>query len=386
MKRTLYTEEHEAFRRTVRAFIAEEVTPRFHEWEEARRTPRELFHKLGDLGVMGFDIPEEYGGPGETSFKYQAIIAEETAAAAGVSFAHYTVTTSIVLPYLLHLADEKQKRRWLPDIATGRTVLCIAMTEPGTGSDLAGIRTTAKLSEDGTHYVLNGSKTFITGALNSELCLVAARTSAATPENRRAGLTLLVVPTDSAGFGCGKQLEKIGLHARDTSELHFTDVRVPVENVLGEVGEGFSYLGRNLPRERLSIGVNAVAAAAAAIRLTADHVRDRTVFGTPVASFQNTEFVLAECETEVTAAQAMTDRGIELDDAGQLTAADAARIKLFCTEAAGRVIDKCLQLQGGYGYTLEYPIARLYADTRVSRIYGGTSEVLKTIIAKDMGL
>ncbi|MGW4034644.1 acyl-CoA dehydrogenase family protein [Streptomyces sp. NPDC004838] len=386
MKRTIYNDGHEAFRSVIRDFVAKEVTPHFAEWEAARRTPRELFHKLGALGVMGFDIPEEYGGPGETSFKYQAIIAEETAAAAGVSFAHYSVTTSIVLPYLLKLADEEQRRRWLPGIATGETVLCIAMTEPGTGSDLAGIRTTATLSEDGSHYLLNGSKTFITGALNSELCLVAARTAPATPEDRRAGLTLLVVPTASEGFGYGKQLEKIGLHARDTSELHFTDVQVPVENVLGEVGKGFSYLGQNLPRERLSIAVNAVAAATAAIRFAKEYVQERTVFGKPVASFQNTKFVLAECETEVSAAQAMVDRGIELDDTRELTPADAARIKLFGTEVAGRVIDKCLQLHGGYGYMLEYPIARLYADTRVNRIYGGTSEVMKTIIAKDLGL
>ncbi|WP_042424485.1 acyl-CoA dehydrogenase family protein [Streptacidiphilus anmyonensis] len=386
MKRSIYNEEHEAFRSVIRDFVAKEVTPCFTEWEAARRTPRELFHKLGALGVLGFDIPEEYGGPGETSFRYQAIIAEETAAAAGVSFGHYSVTTSIVLPYLLKLATEEQKRRWLPGVASGETVLCIAMTEPGTGSDLAGIRTIARLSEDGSHYVLNGSKTFITGALNSELCVVAARTSAATPEDRRAGLTLLVVSTDSEGFGYGKQLEKIGLHARDTSELHFTDVRVPVGNVLGEVGKGFSYLGQNLPRERLSIAVNAVAAAVAAIRFASDYVQERTVFGKPVASFQNTKFVLAECETEVAAAQALADQAIELDDARELTPAHAARVKLFCTETAGRVIDKCLQLHGGYGYMLEYPIARLYADTRVNRIYGGTSEVMKTIIAKDMGL
>ncbi|MEU5974663.1 acyl-CoA dehydrogenase family protein [Streptomyces sp. NPDC047315] len=385
MKRTLYGEEHEAFRAVIRDFVTKEVTPHFPGWERERRTPRELFRKLGALGVMGFDIPEEYGGPGHTSFKYQAIIAEETAAQA-VSFAHYTVTTSIVLPYLLDLATEEQKRRWLPGIATGDTVLCIAMTEPGTGSDLAGIRTTAKLSDDGSHYVLNGAKTFITGALNSELCVVAARTSPATPEDRRAGLSLLVVPTDSEGFGYGRQLEKIGLHARDTCELSFTDVRVPVENLLGEEGKGFSYLGRNLPRERLSIAVNAVAAATAAVGLARAYVAERTVFGKPVAAFQNTKFVLAECETEVTAAQALADRGVELDDAAELTPADAARIKLFCTEVAGRVIDKCLQLHGGYGYMLEYPIARLYADTRVNRIYGGTSEVMKTIIAKDMGL
>ncbi|MCM2393543.1 acyl-CoA dehydrogenase family protein [Streptomyces albipurpureus] len=386
MKRTVYTEEHEAFRSVIRDFVAKEVTPYFAEWEAARRTPRELLHRLGTLGVLGFGIPEEYGGPGETSFKYEAIIAEETAAAAGVSFAHYTINTSIALPYLLSLATEEQKSRWLPGVASGEICLCLAMTEPGSGSDLAGIRTKAELSEDGTHYILNGSKTFITGALNSELCIVAVRTSPSTPGDRRAGLTLLVVPTCSDGFSYGKLLEKIGLHARDTSELHFTDVEVPVGNVLGEVGKGFSYLGRNLPRERLSIAVNAVAAAAAAIRFAAEYVRDRTVFGKPVAAFQNTKSVLAECATEVTAAQAMADRGIELEDADELTAADAARIKLFCTEAAGRVIDKCLQLHGGYGYMTEYPIARLYADTRVSRIYGGTSEVMKTIIAKDMDL
>ncbi|SEL79363.1 acyl-CoA dehydrogenase family protein [Streptacidiphilus jiangxiensis] len=385
MKRTLYTEEHEDFRMMIRDFIAKEVTPHFSEWETARRTPRELFHKLGALGVMGFDIPEEYGGPGETSFKYQAIITEECAAAA-VSFAHYSVTTSIVLPYLLKLASEEQKQRWLPGIASGAIALCIAMTEPGTGSDLAGIRTTARLSEDGTHYVLNGAKTFITGALNSELCVVVARTSPATDEDRRAGLTLLVVPTDSEGFAFGRQLEKLGLHARDTSELSFTDVRVPVANVLGEVGRGFSYLGQNLPRERLSIGVTAVASAAAAIEFAKAYVKDRQVFGKPVAAFQNTKFVLAECAAEVEAAQAMTDKAIELDDSRELSAADAARIKLFCTEVAGRVIDKCLQLHGGYGYMTEYPIARLYGDIRVARIYGGTSEVMKTIIAKDMGL
>ncbi len=260
------------------------------------------------------------------------------------------------------------------------------MTEPGTGSDLAGIRTTATLSEDGTHYVLNGSKTFISGARNSELCVVAARTSPATAEDRRAGLSLLVVPTNSAGFAFGRKLDKIGHLASDTNELTFTDVRVPVENLLGQEGAGFSYLGQNLPRERLSMGVEAVSRATAAIEFALAYTKERTVFGKPVASFQNTKFVLAECKTEVAAAQAMVDKGLELEDTDELTAADAARIKLFCTEVAGRVIDKCLQLHGGYGYIREYPIARLYADTRVNRIYGGTSEVLKTIIAKDMAV
>ncbi|WP_432168775.1 acyl-CoA dehydrogenase family protein [Streptomyces sp. bgisy031] len=384
MKRTIYNEDHEAFRSVIRDFIAKEVTPHFEEWEAAGRVPRKLFHQLGELGVMGFGIPEEYGGPGDISYKYQAIINEECARAA-VTFGHYGVTTSIVLPYLLNIANEEQKKRWFPGIASGETCLCIAMTEPGTGSDLAGIRTTAKLSEDGTHYVLNGSKTFITGALNSELCVVVARTSSG-DEDRRLGLTLLVVPTDSEGFAFGRKLDKIGMRYSDTNELSFTDVLVPVENVLGEVGKGFLYLGQNLARERLAIGVGGAASATAAIEFAKAYVQERQVFGKPVAAFQNTKFVLAECAAEVEALQAMVDKGLELEDTGELTPADAAKIKLFGTEVAGRVIDKCLQLHGGYGYMLEYPIARLYADTRVSRIYGGTSEVMKSIIAKDLGL
>jgi acyl-CoA dehydrogenase len=385
VKRTIYDEDHAAFRTVIRDFVEKEVKPYFAEWEEENQIPRELFRKLGDLGVMGFGIPEEYGGPGETSFKYQAIITEECARAA-VSLGHYGVSTGIVLPYFLRLASEEQKKRWLPGVASGEITMCIAMTEPGTGSDLAGIRTTAALSQDGTHYVLNGAKTFITGARNSELALVVARTSPAPEHDRRLGLSLLVVDTSSDGFAYGRKLHKIGLRSSDTSELSFDSVRVPVENLLGEEGRGFYYLGQNLPRERLIIGVGGVAAARAAIDFAREYVTERTVFGTSVSSFQNTKFVLAECSTEVEAAQCMADRGIELDDAGELTPADAARIKLFCTEVAGRVIDKCLQLHGGYGYILEYPIARLYADTRVSRIYGGTNEVMKTIIAKDLGL
>ncbi|MFD6511677.1 acyl-CoA dehydrogenase family protein [Rhodococcus sp. NPDC060176] len=385
MKRTVYAPEHEAFRETIRTFIAKQVTPNYPEWENANQVPRELFNQLAELGATSFDIPEEFGGAGPTSFKFQAVMQEETARAA-VSFGHYGVSIGIVLPYLLRLADDEQKQRWLPGVASGETMLCIAMTEPGTGSDLAGIKTTACLSEDGTHYILNGAKTFITGARNSELCVVAARTSAPSAEDRRFGLSLLVVPTDSVGFNFGRKLDKIGMKSSDTNELSFTDVRVPVENLLGEQDKGFSYLGQNLPRERLSIGVGQTACAASAIEFASEYVRQRQVFGKPVASFQNTKFVLAECATEVAAAQALVDKGLDLDDSGELTAADAARIKLFCTEMAGRVIDKCLQLHGGYGYILEYPIARLYADTRVSRIFGGTSEVMKTIIAKDIGL
>ncbi|MFW0796794.1 acyl-CoA dehydrogenase family protein [Gordonia sp. CPCC 205515] len=385
MKRTIYNEDHEAFRKTIRDFIAREVTPHFAKWEEVGHPPRELFRKLGDLGVMGFGIPEEFGGPGEVSYKYQAILNEECASAA-VLLGHYGVTTGIVLPYLLNLANDEQRQRWLPGIASGDILLCVAMTEPGTGSDLAGIKTTAKLTEDGRHYIINGAKTFISGARNSELCVVAARTAPAGSDNRRGGLSLIVVPTDTPGFEIGRKLDKIGLHSSDTNEISFTDVRVPVENLLGEEGEGFSYLGQNLPRERLAIGFEAAARAKAAIAFARSYTQDRDIYGKPVASFQNTKFVLAECDAEVSAAFAMADHGIELEETDDLTPADAARIKLFCTEVAGRVIDKCLQLHGGYGYMLEYPIARMYADTRVNRIYGGTSEVMKTIIAKDLGL
>ncbi|MFI1014836.1 acyl-CoA dehydrogenase family protein [Streptomyces sp. NPDC020965] len=385
MKRTVFNEDHEAFRTMIRDFIGNEVTPHFDAWEEAGLPPRDLFRQLGALGVMGFGIPTEYGGPGETSYKYQAVLNEECAHA-GVMLGHYGVSTSIVLPYLLNLADGEQKKRWLPGVATGDIMLCVAMTEPGTGSDLAGIRTTATLSDDGTHYLLNGAKTFITGARNSELCVVAARTAPATAEDRRHGLSLLVVPTDSEGFTFGRKLEKIGLRSSDTSEISFTDVKVPAGNLLGEEGKGFTYLGQNLTRERLAIGVEAVARAQAAVGFTQEYVLQRTVFGKRVADFQNTKFVLAECETDVTAAQALCDQALELEESGELTPADAARVKLHGTETAGRVIDKCLQLYGGYGYMLEYPIARMYADIRVNRIYGGTSEVMKTIIAKDMGL
>lgn len=383
MQRTVYDEDHEAFRKVIREFISAEVVPHYAQWLE-HGTPREIFLRLGELGVMGFGIPEEYGGPGEVSYKYQAIIAEETARCA-VDLGHYIVTTGIVLPYYLHLANEEQRRRWFPKIVTGEVLLAIAMTEPGAGSDLAGIRTTARLSEDGQNYVLNGAKTFITGARDSDLTIVVARTSAPR-DDRRGGLSLLVVENAADGFELGRRLKKIGQHAIDTSEISFTDVVVPVENLLGEEGRGFWYLGANLPRERLAIGVAAVAAAASAIDLAKSYVSERKVFGKPVAEFQNTKFSLAECVADVAAAQALADRGLELDEAGILSVADAAIVKLIGTETAGRVIDKCLQLHGGYGYITEYPIARLHADTRVTRIYGGTSEVMKSIIAKDMGL
>ncbi|MGW6655880.1 acyl-CoA dehydrogenase family protein [Rhodococcus sp. NPDC055024] len=382
MKRTIFDDQHDAFREVFRAFLHKEVVPEFAKWEEQGYAPREFYRRLGELGVMGFDIPEEYGGAGPTSYRYLMIIGEE-AALAGVSLGNYHASAGIVLPYLLTLANEEQKKRWLPACASGQAVLAVAMTEPGTGSDLAAIRTTAKLSDDGESYILNGAKTFITNASQATHMVVVARTDDP-GENRRGGLSLFVVDTESAGFEVGRRLDKIGLKFSDTCEVSFTNVPVPVTDVLGEAGAAFGYLGQNLPRERLAMAAGGCATAAAAIAHAVSYTSDRRVFGKPVADFQNTKFVLAECATDLAAGQTMVDHAVALEDAGELSAVDAAICKLFCTEMAGRVIDKCLQLHGGYGYILEYPIARLYADTRVSRIYGGTSEVMKTIIAKSL--
>lgn len=385
MQRRIFTEDHESFRKTIRDFIAKEVAPVYHDWEKQGHPPREFYNRLGELGVLGIEAPEEFGGGGVSDFTYSMVIAEETSAA-GVTFGSYSVHSNLILPYLVEYATDEQKQRWLPGFCSGELMFAIAMTEPGTGSDLANISTTAKLSEDGSHYVLDGAKTFITGGALADRILVVARTAAFDESNRRAGLSILVVDTASEGFTVGRKIEKIGLKASDTAELSFSSVRVPVEDRLGEEGAGFSYLAHNLAQERLTIAIGASATAAAAVQHAIAYTKERDVFGKPVAAFQNTKFVLAECSAEVEAIRQFVDRALELHNEGELTVPDAARAKLFATETAGKVIDKCLQLHGGYGYVLEYPIARLYADTRVTRIYGGTSEVMKTIIAKDLGL
>jgi len=385
VRRAIYDESHEDFRAMVRDFIAKEVVPVFHDWEKQGHPPRDFYRRLGEIGVLGVQVPEEFGGGGEKSLKYSAIVIEETTRA-GVSFGGEGVHGNLVLPYLMAYATDEQKKRWLPGFASGDIMTAIAMTEPGTGSDLANIATKAVKSEDGKHYILNGAKTFITGGALADLILVVARTSPYNPEDRRGGLSILCVDTHVEGFSVGKKLEKIGLKASDTAELAFNDVKVPVENLLGEEGKGFYYLGHNLPQERLSIALGAAAAAEAAVEQAIAYTKERTIFGKPVASFQNSKFVLAECDTEAKAARMYADNALELLDKGELSVAEAARAKLFTTEVASRVIDKCLQLHGGYGYITEYPIARLYADTRVFRIYGGTSEVMKTIISKDIGL
>jgi len=382
MRRTLFEETHEDFRLLVRDFIAREVVPSYEDWRRAGLVPRDLFTALGKLGIIGTAIPEEYGGGGQDDYRYNAVIQEECARAC-VTLGGLRTHLDIVVPYFTGLANAEQRARWLPGLASGELYTAIAMSEPATGSDLAGVTTRAV--RDGDHFLLNGAKTFITGGHHADLVIVVARTDV-DPDNRRAGLSLLVVEKGMPGFAVGRKLEKIGLAVQDTVELAFDDVRVPAANLLGEEGAAFTLLGRNLAQERLAIAVGAVAQARTAIDLTVAYVRDRTVFGKPLAQFQNTKFELAALDAEVTAAQALLDAAITALVAGGLDPVDAARTKLVCTETQGRVVDRCLQLHGGYGYILESPIARLYADARVTRIYGGTSEVMKLIISKSLGL
>jgi acyl-CoA dehydrogenase len=381
MRRTLYGPEHEDLAATLRAFLQKEVVPNMSAWEEAGMVPRDLYREVAKLGVTGIQVPERFGGAGQTSFLFNCVVTEQIAASRSTLGA-LRVHTDVVLPYVIEYATDEQRARWLPGMASGELMSAIAMTEPGTGSDLAGMATTARKVDGG--WILNGAKTFISGGAQAELVVVVARTS--TSENRRSGLSLLVIEDGMAGFRRGRLLKKLGLLTQDTSELSFENVFVPDENLLGEQGRAFDYLTGNLAQERLSIAVNAQAQADAALRVTLAYVRDRAVFGKPLSTFQNTKFVLADLETQVTAGQVLVDRAIIDHDRGELSAADAAKVKLFCTEMQGRVVDQCLQLHGGYGYVREYDICRLYADARVMRIYGGTSEVMKSIIAKSLGL
>ncbi|MGW1617657.1 acyl-CoA dehydrogenase family protein [Streptomyces sp. NPDC002172] len=382
MRRTLFEQDHQDFRLLVRDFIAREVLPVYEDWRRAGLVPRDLFTSMGKLGILGTAIPEEYGGGGQDDYRFNVVIQEECARA-GVTLGGLRTHLDVVVPYFTGLADAGQRARWLPGLASGDLYSAIAMSEPGAGSDLAGIATRAV--RDGDHWVLDGAKTFITGGHHADLVIVVART-AADPDDRRAGLSLLVVEKGMPGFTVGRRLEKIGLTVQDTVELAFDAVRVPTANLLGEEGAAFTHLGRNLAQERLAIAVGAVAQMRAAIDLTVAYVRDRRMFGKTLSSFQNTKFELAALDTEAEAARTLLDAAISALVAGELSPADAARTKLFCTETQGRVVDRCLQLHGGYGYILESPIARLYADARVTRIYGGTSEVLKTIISKSLGL
>jgi alkylation response protein AidB-like acyl-CoA dehydrogenase len=382
VRRLLFDDEHELFRDSVRRFIASDVGPRNDEWERAGIVDRDLFLGAGKHGFLGMAAPSEHGGGGVDDFRYNLIIGEEVQRA-GVNAAGlgWTLHNDICLPYFLSLCNDEQKARWLPGICSGELITAIAMTEPAIGSDLASMTTTAR--RDGDDYVVNGSKTFITNGINADLVITAVKTD---PAERHRGMSLLVVERGMAGFERGRNLDKIGMHAQDTAELFLSDVRVPVANLLGAEGEGFRYLVTNLPQERLSIGATGVAAARAAFDHTLTYVKERQAFGQPVGSFQNSRFRVAELATEIEIGQTFIDRCVIALNGGELTAEEAAMAKWWCTELQGRVVDTCVQLFGGYGYMTEYPIARAYADARVTRIYGGTTEIMKEIIGRHLGL
>jgi alkylation response protein AidB-like acyl-CoA dehydrogenase len=382
MQRQIFDGEHEALRASFRAWLDREVVPHHLEYEKAGIVPHELFTDAGKHGFLGMAIPEQYGGGGVDDFRYNLVIDEEVQAA-GVGGAGLGISlhNDICLPYFLRYCTEEQRERWLPGIASGELVTAIAMTEPGIGSDLASMSTTA--IRDGDVYVVNGSKTFITNGINADLVITAVKTD---PSLKHKGMSLLILERGMPGFERGRNLEKLGLHSQDTAELFFTDVPVPATNLLGEEGKGFLQLVHNLPQERLSIAVAGVAAARAALGWTLDYVKQRTAFDQPIGSFQNSRFVLAEIATEVEVAQAFVDTCVTALNEGALTAEEAAMAKWWCTELQGRVVDRCLQLHGGYGYMLEYPIARAYADARITTIYGGTTEIMKEIIGRSLGL
>ena len=382
MQRTIFTDEHEMFREAFRQFVDKEIVPDFLQWEADGIVPRELFGAAGASGFLGMDVPEELGGGGVDDFRYNLIIGEELQrSGTGGAGLGLTLHNDICLPYFTSLCTDEQKQRWLPGICSGELITAIAMTEPGIGSDLASMGTTA--IRDGDRYVVNGSKTFITNGINADLVITAVKTD---PSQRHKGMSLVVLERGMEGFERGRNLEKVGLHSQDTAELFFTDVQVPAANLLGTEGQGFVHLVRNLPQERLSIAASAVAAAEAALGWTLEYVKERKAFGQPVGSFQNSRFKLAEMRTEIDVAQSFVDRCIVGLNDGTLTAEEAAEAKWWCTELQKRTMDTCVQLHGGYGYMLEYPIARAYTDARITTIYGGTTEIMKEIIGRSLGV
>jgi long-chain-acyl-CoA dehydrogenase len=384
MQRGHYEAEHTAFAEAVRTFLDKEVVPHYLDWERDGITPRDVFTAAGRQGLLGMTIPERYGGGGTSDYRFNQALGEQVAYA-GVTGTGLGITlhNDICLPYFLAYCSDEQRERWLPGIASGTLITAVAMTEPGAGSDLSGIRTSAvRSSPSGDHYVVNGAKTFITNGINADLVITAVRTS----EETHRGLTLLILERGMTGFERGRNLGKVGMHSQDTAELAFSDVRVPVANRLGGEGAGFAQLVANLPQERLSIAIAGIAAARAAFDQTVAYVRERRAFGASIGTFQNTRFVLAEIATEIDVAQAFVDKCVLALNDGDLTVEDAAKAKWWCTELQGRVIDRCVQLHGGYGYMLEYPIARAFADARVTRIYGGATEVMKEIIGRSLPL
>ncbi|MEV6104783.1 acyl-CoA dehydrogenase family protein [Streptomyces sp. NPDC051940] len=378
MKRTLFAPEHEAFRETVRTFLAKEVAPHYEQWTADGIVSREAWLAAGRQGLLGIAVPEEYGGGGAPDFRYGVVLAEEftRVGAAGLAVGLHN---DVIGPYLTGLATEEQKRRWLPGFCSGEIITAIAMTEPGAGSDLQGIRTTAE--DKGDHFLLNGAKTFISNGILADLVVVVAKT---TPEGGARGLSLLVVERGMEGFERGRNLEKIGQHAQDTAELFFHDVKVPRENLLGEPDSAFLHLVTNLPQERLAIAVAGIAAAEHLLELTTTYVKEREAFGRPISTFQHIRFEIAEMATECAVTRTFVDRCIEDHDRGELDAVHASMAKWWATELQKRVADRCLQLHGGYGYMKEFPVARAFTDGRVQTIYGGTTEIMKEIIGRSL--
>ncbi|MCP9950097.1 acyl-CoA dehydrogenase family protein [Actinomadura madurae] len=380
MGRDIYTEEHEAFRDMVRSFIAKEAAPFHEQWEKDGIVSREVWLAAGRAGLLGIDMPEEFGGGGDPDYRYYVILNEELAKA-GIHGPGFAVHNDINGGYLRQLCSPEQKERWFPGYCSGEIITAIAMTEPAAGSDLQGIKTTAV--KDGDHYVLNGSKTFISNGILADLVIVVAKTD---PSAGAKGVSLLVVERGMDGFERGRNLDKVGMHAQDTAELFFDNVRVPEENLLGEEGMGFIYLMQNLARERLSIGATAMAAAEDAFERTLDYCKTREAFGRPIGKFQHNRFTLAEMKTELTIARSFTDECILKESEGELTADEAAMLKWWNTELLKRVVDRCVQLHGGYGYMTEYPIAKAYQDVRIQTIFGGTTEIMKEIIGRSLGV
>ena len=379
-ERPILEAEHESFRQTVRSFLEKEVVPFHDQWEKDGVVPRELWTKAGAQGLLCFDVAEEYGGPGVADFRYNMVMAEELTRA-GVNGPGFLVHTDIIVPYLSSLGTDEQKRRWLPGCVSGETITAIAMTEPGAGSDLQGIRTTAV--DKGDHYVLNGSKTFISNGILADLVIVVARTDA---EAGHKGISLLVVERGMDGFERGRNLEKMGLKAQDTAELFFDNVVVPKENLLGEEGSGFISLMMNLPQERLSIAMIAAAACEHILELSLSYAKEREAFGKPIGKFQHNRFLIAEMATEARIARVFVDDCVRLHNEGRCDVSLAAMAKWWTTELQTKLVDRAVQLHGGYGYMMEYPVARAYVDSRIQTIYGGTTEIQKEIIGRSLGI
>ncbi|MFE6666275.1 acyl-CoA dehydrogenase family protein [Streptomyces sp. NPDC057697] len=378
MQRQIFTEEHDAFRETVRTFLSKEVLPHYEQWERDGIVSREAWLAAGRQGLLGLAVPEEYGGGGNTDFRYSAVLAEEFTRAGTPGLA-LGLHNDIIGPYLTGLATDAQKRRWLPGFCSGRTITAIAMTEPGAGSDLQGIRTTAE--DKGDHWLLNGSKTFISNGILADLVVVVAKT---TPQGGAKGLSLIVVERGAEGFERGRNLDKIGQKSQDTAELFFNDVRVPKENLLGERDGAFIHLMTNLAQERMGIAVAGIAAAEHLLEITTRYVKEREAFGRPLAKLQHIRFEIAEMATECAVTRAFLDRCIVDHCDGTLDAVHASMAKWWATELQKRVADRCLQLHGGYGYMTEYPIARAFTDGRIQTIYGGTTEIMKEIIGRSL--